>query len=184
MGMVEGKVYEVPPQELLEKTRAAAKELKGEKRKAWLLTYGLALRAREAASVEWSWFRTTDTGVVLEIVARGKWKPKASERVLPVPANVWTELQALKVEGSTTVLAGAPTRRQDIVGRDLAEWMRELGWTTEHCAHELRAWKGSVWFTDLGPGVAREWLGHRDVATTCRYYCRLIKQPKPIEEAL
>ena len=134
--------------------------------------------------MEWSWFRTTESGTVLEIVKRDGWKPKASERVLPVPANVWQELSAQKDDSCTTVLAGAVTTRTDTVTRDLAAWMRGLGWETEHLAHELRAWKGSVWFQELGPAVAREWLGHRDVATTCRYYARLVTQPKPIDEKL
>jgi integrase len=181
---VQPKVYEFPAPAILEKTKEAAKELTGEKRKAWLLCYGLGLRAREAASVEWTWFRTTDKGTVLEIIRRPGWAPKASERCLPVPGNLWADLQALKAEDCPTVLAGSPTRRLDTVERDLAEWMRGLGWDREHCAHELRAWKGSVWFTELGAEVAREWLGHRDIATTCRYYARLTRQPKPIEETL
>lgn len=179
-----GKVYELPADALLNATRTAAQGLKGELRKAWLLCYGLGLRAKEAASVEWSWFRAGPAGTVLAIVRRDGWAPKASERVLPVPANVWAELSALKVDGVDTVLVGSPTGRIDTVERDLAAWMRGLGWDREHCAHELRAWKGSVWFTELGAEVAREWLGHRDIATTCRFYARLVRQPKPIEEVL
>ena len=184
LGKVEEKPYVVPDEALLEKTKTEAAKLTGELRKAWLLCYGLALRAREAASVEWTWFRQTPSGTVLDIIRREEWQPKASERSLPVPANLWTELQGMRDQGRTTILAGAPTTRIDTVTRDLADWMRGLGWDREHCAHELRAWKGSVWFTGLGPEVAREWLGHRNVATTCKHYARLVKQPAPIVETL
>jgi integrase len=178
------KVYDIPPEELLAKTKTAATGLTGEMRKVWLLAYGLALRAREVASVEWSWFRSRPAGMVLEIVRRDGWVPKGSERVLMVPANLWAELSAMKREGETTVLAGSPSARLAVVEREFAAWMRGLGWDREHCAHELRAWKGSIWLTELGAEVAREWLGHRNVATTCRYYGRLARQPKPIEEVL
>ena len=184
LGKVHEKVYQVPEAALLEKTKAAAAKLEGERRKAWLLCYGLAMRASEVANCRWEWFVEGPAGVNLQIIRRPYWTPKASERNIPVPANLWAELKQWKQAGDVPVLEGAVTRRLDTVERDLAEWMRELGWTTEHCAHELRAWKGSVWFTDLGPEVAREWLGHRNVATTCKHYARLVRQPKPIEEVL
>ena len=62
--------------------------------------------------------------------------------------------------------------------------MRAIGWdakTFQKAGYELRKLKGSAWFSDpeLGPAVAQEWLGHKDISTTVKYYSALIKKSEP-----
>ena len=99
---------------------------------------------------------------------------------MPVHPDLWAMLQALKGEGEYLIEAKHATERSDVVVRDLAAWMRGLGWKTGKAAHELRKIRGSEWYTRLGAEVAQTWLGHMDVATTCRYYATLTKQPAPL----
>jgi integrase len=173
--------YMLPDPFLLAQTREEAAKLTGRLRVAYLLCYELALRAGEAAVVQWSWFRQgEDGGIVLHLVRRQEWSPKGRERSLPVHPDLWRMLQDLKGAGDYLIEAKNATERSDVVVRDLAAWMRGWGWKTGKAAHELRKIRGSEWYTRLGADVSQTWLGHMDVATTCRYYATLTKQPAPL----
>ena len=82
--------------------------------------------------------------------------------------------------------AGAPseamTAWRDLVGRHLAQWMRNVGWSSERydkAAHELRKLFGSDVYTELGAEVAKEWLGHASITTTVQFYANLTRHPAP-----
>lgn len=181
--------YTLPPQELIDRTirlaRADLRETQPDVYQAFLLCYDLALRAGESAACRWDWFRETTGQRVLVIEARDGFQPKGAARTVPVSPEVWQHLQVARKAGSQYVLpADTPTAREDIIKRNLAAWMRGIGWDRAQwpkAAHELRKLMGSRWYTLLRPEVAKEWLGHRQLATTCQYYARLTKHPEPLK---
>jgi len=97
---------------------------------------------------------------------------------VPVDAGLLDELRELSASCDGFVLPGESAHaRQALVQRQFAGWMRRIGWDRREypkAAHELRKLCGSRWFTELGPAVAQEWLGHKSVATTCAHYARLV----------
>jgi len=184
------KVYEPPDPGLVEKTIAAGRALAGTDPALYavfLLCYDLALRAGEASACKWNWFRVAGDGATCDVIRRLDWAPKGRERSIPVAAAVWAQLQALRRDGDEYVLPGeSATARRDLVIRRMARWMRAIGWDRERypkAAHELRKLQGSRWFTEIDPQTAQEWLGHTSIETTCRYYCRLTRQPAPLVPA-
>lgn len=180
--------YRMPPEALVTQTVRAASDLEGPMRVAWLLCYELGLRAGEAAAARWTWFRACDDGgAIIELIRREDWRPKGGERRVPVHPAVWAEIRALAPSECEWVLGdGTEHARRSVVNRDLATWMRRLGWdraTYPKAAHELRKLAGSRWYTRLGPAVAREWLGHASIATTCAHYAALDSMPAPLAPA-
>ncbi len=53
--------------------------------------------------------------------------------------------------------------------------MGELGWQTQKRIHELRAWAGSKVLERYGVYEASQFLRHKDVRTTQKYYLRYIQ---------
>jgi len=156
----------------------------------WILCYELALRAREASSIKWNWFvrRGDHYGLLVVNRAGENFKVKGTEREIQVHSAVYDSLRAWSesVGSSSDYCIPFETfnMRYNYVCCDLASWMRAVGFDRKHfqkCAHELRKLKGSEWYSspELGPVVAQEWLGHKDMSTTCKYYASLDRQISP-----
>ena len=188
--------YRVPLDhpDLVATTLKTGVQLSGELGLAWVLCFEMALRTGEAKSVCLDWFNPAGNGHYrVDVITRPdqQFKVKGSDRQIAVHRDTFQKIQVLMAEvdhSGPYVLPGLPTQRFDIVGRDLAAWMRDLGWKPEvfeKCAHELRKLQGSRWFSDprLGPAVAQEWLGHADVSTTCKFYAALASNPEPLPPA-
>ena len=189
--------YRMPSEELRKSTLQAGRKLFASESEdernlytAFLLCFDLGLRSSEAVALKWDWFRKDDSGnIMLDIIRRPGYRPKGRERTIPVGVDVWTHLLARKLaqdEGEYCLPGGNPTNRSNLIKRDLAAWMRKQGWSAESypkAAHELRKLAGARWYTELGAEVAQTWLGHVDVATTCRYYATLTRQPKALPMA-
>lgn len=186
--------YELPERELIEATLAAGAALKAEEPDlyaVWLLCYGCALRAGEAAAARWDWLasRPAPDGSVrwfLRVVPGDGWQTKSGRpRDIPVGAGTAERLQELRQGSSEWILDGASWHeRRNLIERRFARWLRELGWTAHRypkAAHELRKLQGSEWYTRYGVEVASAWLGHADIATTHRYYCKLTRHPVPVD---
>ena len=100
--------------------------------------------------------------------------------------DVWTHLLAQKLaqdDDGFCLPGGNVTNRTNLIKREMAAWMRKLGWSASaypKAAHELRKLAGARWYTELGAEVAQTWLGDVDIATTCRYYATLTRQPKAL----
>jgi integrase len=182
--------YRLPPDALIGRTIAAGCELAEDRpalAAAFLCCHDLALRAGEAAALRWDWFRRADGRLYLDLIRRDGWAPKGSERTIPVDEEVWAALQQVGGAGEHVVPGSTFRVRYGVIARDLAAWMRALGWSAieyPKAAHELRKLQGSRWFTELGPAVAQEWLGHASVATTCTYYAALSTHPQPLRRRL
>jgi integrase len=179
-------VWSLPDPELVTKTKAAALKLRDEGSDlwlVWLLCYGLGLRSSEAAYARWSWCRQTEQGWVIDVIARpAEWDgPKGTQGFVPIPAGMWAELEKAKAKGGVYILPGASyyARYWELIQRDFTQWMRKLGWETNHCAHELRRLRGSEWWTDsaVGPVVCSAWLRHSSLAVTQRHYAKLTQHP-------
>jgi len=121
----------------------------------------------------------------MDVIKRPDFQPKGKDRIVPVSAAVYEHLAALHRPGDDYIVSGgSPRARENLIKRDFAGWMRELGWDAEQypkAAHELRKLIGSRWYTERGAEVAQNWLGHADITTTCRFYATLSRQPDPLE---
>ena len=171
--------WERPEAGLVMRTKAAARALReqGERpntQAAYLLCYALALRAREAAACRWGWFEQRDGQVLCVVKPRQAegFRPKGRSGYVPVPASVWEWLQELRREGEPHVMGGTDYGRYDHIQRDFAAWLRGLGWTSHHCAHELRRLRGCEWWGDpaVGPALCSEWLRHSTITVTQIHY--------------
>ena len=180
-------MYRLPPQSLIDKTIHAGKELREtdpELYVVFLLCYGLAMRAGEAAAATWSWLEKGN----MEIINRPNFKPKGKDRHVPVSAEVMEALDYVLASReplkSPFILPGrSESQRTNLIKRKFSAWMRAQGWTSRKypkAAHELRKLMGSRWYTERGAEVAQAWLGHSDIATTCRFYAALTRIPPPV----
>ena len=181
---VQQKKYHLPPQKLIDGTLKAGRELL-KKNPAlcavFVLCYDVAMRAGEAVAAKWDWIRTTDGKHFMEIHRDGDFQPKGADRSVPISQEVFDLLQTLRGDTEYILPGEHMTARHNLVGREFAAWMREIGWGEyQKAAHELRKLMGSRWYTERGAEVAQKWLGHESVATTCTYYADLTKQPEPL----
>lgn len=167
---------------------------------AWILCYELALRAKEASSIQWNWFvrRGDHYGLLVVNRAGEDFKVKGTEREIQVHSAVYDALRdwsdsvgranrrfpELAPSSNYCIPFASFNLRYNYICRDMADWMRAVGFDAKQfhkCAHELRKLKGSEWYSspDLGPVVAQEWLGHKDISTTCKYYASLDRKISP-----
>ena len=170
------KTYQRPPEELIQATHAAAATL-AEKNPplylCYLLTYGLGLRAGEAAALQWSWFFQESGRTFLRIELREGWKMKGRAHTVPCSEAAWKYLTDHKTDPIHVLPGASPTARRNLIGKTFAKWIRSVGWDPSKyskCAHELRKLFGSQVYAVHGPAWAAEWIGHADVRTTRTYY--------------
>jgi len=176
---------------LLAKTHQAAAAFRGENSDLWpvyLLCYYLAMRAGEAAAARWAWIVADPDGRSwMQVINRpGEFRAKGSEGKIPIPKQVVTWLEELRRRrGGDFILPGPhKTARRALVVKTFAAWMRTIGWDAARypkAAHELRAARGSEWYTLRGLEAAAKWLRHKDPATTVRFYADFTSQPPTLE---
>jgi len=178
--------YELPSEALRDRTLTAGRALKDAVPSLYVpfvLGYDLGMRAGEMVGCSWDWFERGPRGHVLVMVIRARadgFVPKSARgRTLPVNAETMQELREIAGGRKYLVPGETLSARERFVMRSFSDWMRSVGWDRDKypkAGHELRKLCGLRWFSELGPQVAQEWLGHRDVATTCKYYARLINR--------
>ncbi len=100
---------------------------------------------------------------------------------MPIGAGLWENMQAFRRADDPWILPGGnPTARRNLIERDLAAWIRGLGWDRQRfpkAAHELRKLAGARWYTDYGLQWAAEWLGDNpDVVF--KYYADVARHPQ------
>lgn len=170
------KRYRRPPDEVVDRTLAAAAQLEKNEPKlftVFLLVYPMAMRADEAAHARKDWLQCNGGRWEMEIPVNAAYMPKgARPRAVPCHPKVAAQLQAAAdAAGGDFFLQGeSRTARINLVQREFAKWMRKTGWERQKCAHELRALMGCRWFTEQGAEIAQKLLGHASVATTCAFY--------------
>lgn len=176
--------YEMPPKELYQPTVAAGRLLKGNLGLVWLMAYDLGMRAGEISAAKWDWIEREDTPqgprYWMVVKERPDFTPKGISGRIPIFDGVYAKLMACQEPGSTYILtAPTDTDRIDITKRTFAKWMRDQGWTSQKCAHELRKLRGCWWFTRYGMERAYKWLRHANMQTTLDHYADLAMQDEP-----
>jgi integrase len=167
--------YVLPPAGLIDATERAGALLEGDLRMVYRLAMNAGLRAREMACMTRDWLEENQPGQwVIAIVTRPDYRPKGSERRVPIPESLAADILSRR---PGPVLNGKTrTDREALIRYTFAAWMRSVGWdrtTYPKAAHELRKLYGSRVFSKLGQAYAQNYLGHASVDTTCRYYAAL-----------
>jgi len=172
--------YTCPGDDLRRATERAGCSLLGKNKPlyiAYSLCYHVGLRATEAKNAQWAHLAKTD-GEHYRLRVKGK---RDKVRYVPVHKEI---VDSWGDANGNYILPGATrTARHTLITRTLASWMIEIGWDAyvySKRAHELRKLRGSIWYTTYGAEVAQTWLGHDNVATTCKYYTDLTKHPEPL----
>lgn len=167
--------YQLPPQELREKTIEEGKkevEKRSQIGEAFLLQFFCAMSAADALRARWDWLRPD--GHVHYI------RHKTGKPANP-PLTQWAlaQWQAwAKESGRERVMSSA----KDFLIRPFARWMRSLGWTTGKCGHELRKLACSRWFSVVpNPAYVESWIGDTSVVTRKFYAAALpeLETPPP-----
>jgi integrase len=176
--------YEMPPTALYTPTVKAGRKLAGNMALIWTLAYDLGMRAGEITAAKWDWIEKEDTKTGprywMVVKERPDFMPKGISGRIPIFDGVYVKLMAHFKPGQTYILqAGNDTARIDLVKRDFAKWMRDLGWTSQKCAHELRKLRGCWWFSRHGMERTYKWLRHANMQTTLDHYADLAIQDEP-----
>jgi integrase len=166
--------YVLPAAALVDATERAGAALDGDMRMVYRLAINAGLRAREMACMTRDWLEEIGGQYVIAVVTRADYRPKGSERRIPVPESLALDILSRPLG---PVLDGKTrSEREDVIRYDFADWMRSIGWDRgayPKAAHELRKLYGSRVYSRLGPAYAQQYLGHASVDTTCRYYATL-----------
>lgn len=172
--------YELPPQDLIDRTEKAGNKLR--KGSPWLwviykLMINCGLRAGEVADLKREWVVEYRGGaLVIELIRRPDWKPKGTERRVPIDRELWAEITKMVGDREFVLPGDNRNQRYELVTDEFSDWMRGLGWGKSEpgvkAGHELRRLYGSRVYSKLGPAAAKEYLGHASVDTTCKYYAR------------
>lgn len=170
------RVVHLPaPDELIERTFAAANDLRQTDRMAyvaWLLGVS-SLRRREISLARWSWAQRLRGRPYLVLDAAAA--KSGSARAVAVDERVLAELDSFRqCEGAHPdyILpgpVGARLRGQAIFRR-VDAWMRRLGWTTHHTMHEMRAYAVRRVRQEHGIEAAQAQAGHSCARTTIDHY--------------
>jgi integrase len=178
------KKYIRPPESEVQRVLGAAPGLKADRPELYavfLMVYPLALRAREAANARKDWLEEIDRVWRFRVPVSADFMTKSGQdRFLPVHPEVAGDLLAGADDSGYLLPGSSFTERYDLVTRHFSNWMHSVGWTRQHCAHELRALMGCRWFTEQGAEVAQQLLGHKSVATTCAHYAHYSRQIQPL----
>jgi integrase len=173
--------YQPRPPELVAKTHEEAAKLaqaQPDLYAAYLLCYRFGLRASEASQARWDWIETDAAGNrAIRICRRTDWKgPKnTTDHAVPAQADTWTALEAVRSESPFILPGPTHNARYALVTKDLATWMRGIGWGAQYSkkAHELRKLAGCVWLQSAGPAWASKWLGD-NLSTVLHYYAAIM----------
>ncbi len=186
--------YQLPAESLIKKTITIARnKLRKDKPDLYavfLLCHDLGMRAGEASKAQWTWIieqqRDGKMMRYMNISNREGFLTKSRRgRMVPISKSVWEHLLEIKRPDDVWILpGGSPTVRSNLIKREFAGWMRDIGWDAHNypkAAHELRKLIGAEWYTRFGVEVACNWLGHKSITTTFDYYADLKRHPDPIE---
>ena len=181
---VHDKLYTYPPKELVDATLKAGRALPAAERMdlyaVFLLAYDCGMRSDEAAAAEKSWLQ----GDHIEVRYGKTWTTRRVARKVPINPETLEDLKTCLRKGEKHFVPGASQGlRYVFIQTKFSSWMRSIGWAADkyqHTTHELRALRGSKWYTEQGASVARDLLGHTSVTTTCRAYAALDVRPKAL----
>jgi integrase len=170
---------------LISRTLKAAGELRAADRDAyiaWTLAFS-SLRRGEVSRMQWSWMTRINGAPHIRLPADTKGK---RECLIPIDERLWGELEEYRrlrqrgideaeeafVLPSPRLGQGGPNcrLRATNVFRRVNQWMRRLGWKTNHTMHEMRALILSQIRDQFGLDTAQAMGRHRDQRTTVQSY--------------
>jgi integrase len=173
--------YRPPSDEILAKTFGAIERLAHggpihrNMHRALCLAVGAGLRKSEIAEARWNWFTQVDGQPML----RSSYITKnGSNMDTPIVGEWYRKLQATRPQQANAddlVLQGCATERRETTFRRISRMMRGLGWETEKCVHEFRAFVGCKVAEKHGIEAASLFLRHGAISTTQKYYGRYLK---------
>jgi integrase len=172
-----------PPRELKLRTLEAAKELRRDQPRVWVLFHVLlsfGCRPNDALKLRLSDFQMMPgaNGMRRCLVYRpNKTQNRNAKTVtIPVPDRVWNELTIARAAADwkdELVVPSIPGHRgRQQVQEDLNKWMRSIGWTREHFyagAYNLRKLFTSAVLVAAGEQAASDYCGS-SIAMVRRHY--------------
>jgi len=182
------RMYRFPPIELVQATESAGEDLKNSNPDlhcAYILCHDLGMRAGAAAAAQWDWIETTEFGRFMCVERRADWLNKNRDYRIRIADATYDLLTSYRSSAVPFILKGqSASARANLIERDLAKWMRALGWdfaTYKGAAHELRKLAGARWYTNHGLEVAAKWMGDNP-DTVYRFYADIDprKHPAPV----
>ena len=176
---------------LIEKINAAAAPLKESDPALYVVHLCfkyLGMRNIEICAARKGWIeRNADGSGWMAVVQRPDFDPKGNQRRIPIAAEVMGELDELTPdleEEDYLVAAPHKTARKFLVDKAHSEFMRPFTLKHPKTSYELRRWAGSVIYSTFGPVEAKNFLGHKSLATTETHYAYLRTKLRPISHAL
>jgi len=140
---------------------------------AALMLYG-GLRNSEVRRAQRDWLHERD----------GQWwvsvrvsKSAMGVRWVPLPPAI-AEGVVAQAGDADLIAASNPTERREICERSINGWLR--GVLSGRSAYDLRRQAGSWVLDEQGIEAARDFLGHKDSATTRRWYASRVRALRPI----
>ena len=95
-----------------------------------------------------------------------------------VPANVIRELiGTARSAGRSYLFAGTAYQRQNALPGKANAWLRQHGWLDEKKLHGLRAYIGSLIYSQ-DPHLAKDYLRHKSLLTTEQFYSHFFRLKK------
>ena len=167
--------YELPPQELRERTVAAGKRemlARSELGRTFLLEYFCAMSAADSCRARWDWLGADDA---VHYVRAKTGKP-ADPLLPPDVAALWRELA--RDSDPFVIPRGTEGERHEFVLKEFSKWIRSLGWTGPKTGHELRKLRCSEWITKYGPMWTQKWSGDT-LPVLQKHYARLLPEAAP-----
>ncbi len=175
--------WQDPPRELKLRTLEAAKELRRDQPRVWVLFHVLlsfGCRPNDALKLRLSDFQMMPgaNGMRRCLVYRpNKTQNRNAKTVtIPVPDRVWNELTVARAAADwkdELVVPSIPGHRgRQQVQEDLNKWMRSIGWTREHFyagAYNLRKLFTSAVLVAAGEQAASDYCGS-SIAMVRRHY--------------
>lgn len=189
VGSMTTKVYLPPDDTVLTKTFT---EIEAEKEanpiiwKVFWAAIGFAGRRNEVMDLRIDDFAEID-GQLWVVGGRGKDKLEIHLPIInwpvhtasgTVPADVIRQLIVeAKREGRAYLFAGTNHHRQDILPRLVNAWLSARGWKDEKKLHGLRAYIGSLLYSQ-DAHLAKDYLRHKSLLTTEQFYTQFFRQKK------
>ncbi|MEQ2005817.1 MAG: tyrosine-type recombinase/integrase [Limisphaerales bacterium] len=162
---------------------AASRELREAHRelyKIFLLGLTAGLRRGEIDGLEWPAFKWNQAVVRIENTDTTSVKTRASVGNVPLDAEVMAEFRkyhalrtseyVIESTANPKRLPGRRVYRCDSLFKELNDWLRAQGITTNKPLHTLRKELGAMVTTQHGIYAAKDMLRHSDISTTARHY--------------
>lgn len=189
LGTLTTKVYLPPDETVLEQTFRQIDQEKETKPVLWRLFWAVIAfggRRNEVLDLQLDDFITIQ-GQLWIAGGRGKDRREIQLPVInwpvhpaspTVPADVIrTLLEEARAAGRSFLFAGTEHHRQDALPRLANAWLAARGWKDEKKLHALRAYIGSLLYSQ-DPHLAKDYLRHKSLTTTEQSYTHFFRLGK------